>query len=162
MVEAGIPSLRVLRNEGGSLRDVTEAAGQVLAPRLTIYPEYALQPDRWLDDALRFAVLDRSDAEGLARDTGNLPLYEMSKRIEEIMNEAVAAKGIFPNVDFYSATTYWSLGLDLDLFTPMFALSRMSGWTGHCIEYLKSNKLIRPGAAYVGPHEVPYVAMDDR
>ena len=56
----------------------------------------------------------------------------------------------------------FELGLDLDLFTPMFALSRMSGWTGHCIEYLKDNKLIRPGAAYVGPHEVPYVAMDDR
>ncbi|MCP4795094.1 MAG: citrate synthase, partial [Phycisphaeraceae bacterium] len=101
-------------------------------------------------------------AEGLARDTGNMPLYEMSTRIEEIMHEAVADKGIFPNVDFYSATTYWSLGLDLDLFTPMFALSRMSGWTGHCIEYLKNNKLIRPGAAYVGPHEVPYVALDDR
>ncbi|MDG2022474.1 MAG: citrate/2-methylcitrate synthase [Phycisphaerales bacterium] len=101
-------------------------------------------------------------AEGLAGDTGNLPLYEMSKRIEEIMHEAVADKGIFPNVDFYSATTYWSLGLELDLFTPMFALSRMSGWTGHCIEYLKNNKLIRPGAAYVGPHEVPYVALEDR
>ena len=101
-------------------------------------------------------------AEGLARDTGNMPLYEMSTRIEKIMHDAVADKGIFPNVDFYSATTYWSLGLDLDLFTPMFALSRMSGWTGHCIEYLKDNKLIRPGAAYVGPHELPYVSLEDR
>ena len=101
-------------------------------------------------------------AEGLARDTGNMPLYEMSTRIEKIMHDAVADKGIFPNVDFYSATTYWSLGLDLDLFTPMFALSRMSGWTGHCIEYLKDNKLIRPGAAYVGPHELPYVPLSDR
>jgi citrate synthase len=101
-------------------------------------------------------------AEGLARDTGNMPLYEMSTRIEKIMHDAVADKGIFPNVDFYSATTYWSLGLDLDLFTPMFALSRMSGWTGHCIEYLKDNKLIRPGAAYVGPHELPYVPVEDR
>lgn len=101
-------------------------------------------------------------AEGLARDTGNMPLYEMSTRIEKIMHDAVASKGIFPNVDFYSATTYWSLGLDLDLFTPMFALSRMSGWTGHCIEYLKDNKLIRPGASYVGPHELPYVPLDDR
>jgi citrate synthase len=65
-------------------------------------------------------------------------------------------------VDFYSATTYYSLGLDLDLFTPMFALSRMSGWTGHCIEYLADNKLIRPGAAYVGPHEVEYVPIQNR
>ena len=101
-------------------------------------------------------------SEGLARDTGNMPLYEMSTRIEKIMHDAVADKGIFPNVDFYSATTYWSLGLELDLFTPMFALSRMSGWAGHCIEYLKDNKLIRPGASYVGPHEVPYVPDADR
>ncbi len=101
-------------------------------------------------------------AKGLAKDTGNQDLYEMSCRIEEIMHDAVAAKGILPNVDFYSATTYHSLGLDLDLFTPMFALSRMSGWTGHCIEYLADNKLIRPGAAYVGPHDVPYVSLEDR
>ena len=101
-------------------------------------------------------------AKGLAEDTGNQDLYEMSCRIEEIMHDAVAAKGILPNVDFYSATTYHSLGLDLDLFTPMFALSRMSGWTGHCIEYLADNKLIRPGAAYVGPHAVEYVALEDR
>jgi citrate synthase len=101
-------------------------------------------------------------AKGLATDTGNQDLYEMSCRIEEIMHDAVAAKGILPNVDFYSATTYHSLGLDLDLFTPMFAHSRMSGWTGHCIEYLADNKLIRPGAAYVGPHDVPYVPLEDR
>ena len=101
-------------------------------------------------------------AKGLAEDTGNETLYAMSCRIEELMMEAVGDKGILPNVDFYSATTYWSLGLDLDLFTPLFAVARMSGWTGHCIEYLEDNKLIRPGAAYVGPHDEPYVALDDR
>ena len=101
-------------------------------------------------------------AKGLAEDTGNQDLYEMSCRIEEIMLDAVGEKGILPNVDFYSATTYHSLGLDLDLFTPMFALSRMSGWTGHCIEYLMGNKLIRPSASYVGPHGVAYVPIEDR
>ena len=101
-------------------------------------------------------------SRGLAEDTGNMNLYEMSSRIEEIMNEAVAAKGIFPNVDFYSATTYWSLGLKLDLFTPMFAIARMSGWTGHCIEQLADNKLIRPGSSYIGPHDIPYVPMSER
>ena len=101
-------------------------------------------------------------AEGLARDTGNMPLYEMSTRIEKIMHDAVADKGIFPNVDFYSATTYWSLGLKLDLFTPMFAVARMSGWTGHCIEQLADNKLIRPGSSYIGPHDMPYVPMSER
>ncbi|HWB18718.1 MAG TPA: citrate synthase [Phycisphaerales bacterium] len=98
----------------------------------------------------------------LAEDTGNQKLYEMSRKIEEIMHEAVAAKGIFPNVDFYSATTYHSLGLDLDLFTPMFAMSRIAGWAGHCIEQLDGNKLIRPRAQYTGPHCVAYVPMKNR
>jgi len=101
-------------------------------------------------------------AKQLAADTGNQKLYEMSRRIEEIMEAKVAAKGIFPNVDFYSATTYYSLGLDIDLFTPLFAMSRVSGWCGHCIEYLRDNKLIRPRADYVGPHEVPYVPLAQR
>lgn len=101
-------------------------------------------------------------ARQLADDTGNLKLYEMSRRIEEIMEAKVAAKGIFPNVDFYSATTYYSLGLDIDLFTPMFVISRVSGWCGHCIEYLRDNKLIRPRADYVGPHDVEYVPITQR
>ena len=101
-------------------------------------------------------------AKDLAEDTGNQDLYNMSSRIEEIMEEKVAAKGIFPNVDFYSATTYYSLGLDIDLFTPLFVMSRVSGWCGHCIEYLQDNKLIRPRADYVGPHEVKYVPLDER
>ncbi|MCL4209465.1 MAG: citrate synthase [Phycisphaerales bacterium] len=101
-------------------------------------------------------------AQQIASDTGNQKLYEMSRKIEEIMREAVAAKGILPNVDFYSATTYYSLGLDVDLFTPMFAMSRVSGWCGHCIEYLAENKLIRPGADYVGPQGVKYVPFELR
>src|SRR5690606_28306106 len=68
-------------------------------------------------------------ARQLASDTGNLALYEKSKRIEEIMEREVAAKGIYPNVDFYSATTYHCIGLPLDLFTPMFVLSRIGGWS---------------------------------
>lgn len=98
----------------------------------------------------------------IARDTGNEKLYEMSTRIEQIMEEEVAAKGIFPNVDFYSATTYHSIGLDLDLFTPLFAMSRIAGWAGHCIEQLSDNKLIRPRCAYTGPHNVEYVPIDER
>ncbi len=98
----------------------------------------------------------------LAEDTGNLKLYEMSHKIELIMEEAVADKGIYPNVDFYSATTYYSLGLDIDLFTPMFAMSRVSGWAGHCIEQLTDNRLIRPRLAYIGPHEQPYIPINER
>lgn len=103
-------------------------------------------------------------AKQVASDTGNLPLYEMTRRIEEIVlaQPNIIEKGIFPNVDFYSATTYYSLGLDLDLFTCMFAASRMSGWTGHCIEQLAANKLIRPHADYTGPHGLVYLPVDQR
>ncbi len=101
-------------------------------------------------------------AKQIAEDTGNMSLYEMSHRIEQIMEEKVASKGIYPNVDFYSATMYHSLGLDLDLFTPIFAMARTSGWAGHCIEYLQDNKLMRPRCDYTGPHGVEYVPIEQR
>lgn len=101
-------------------------------------------------------------AEQLARDTGNMDLYTKSNAIEKIMEREVASKGIYPNVDFYSATTYHCIGLRLDLFTPMFALSRIAGWSGHVIEQLADNRLFRPKAEYVGPHNVEYVAIDKR
>ncbi|MEM7229003.1 MAG: citrate/2-methylcitrate synthase [Planctomycetota bacterium] len=101
-------------------------------------------------------------AKQLAEDTGNMDLYEMSHRIEQIMDKAVGSKGIYPNVEFYSATTYFSVGLDIDLFTPMFAMSRISGWAGHCIEQLADNRLIRPRIRYVGPHDVAYAPINER
>ena len=101
-------------------------------------------------------------AKQIATDTGNQKLYEMSTRIEDIMRAEVAAKGIYPNVDFYSATTYYSIGIDLDLFTCMFAISRIAGWTGHCMEQLSANRLIRPQAEYVGPHDLQWVEMKAR
>ena len=101
-------------------------------------------------------------AKQLAEDTGNQDLYEKSHAVEQIMEREVAAKGIYPNVDFYSATAYHALGLKLDLFTPMFALSRISGWAGHAIEQLEATRLIRPKAEYVGPHDVKYVPINER
>ncbi|HBS29120.1 MAG TPA: citrate synthase [Phycisphaerales bacterium] len=101
-------------------------------------------------------------AKKLAEDTGNAALYEKSSRIEQVMGKAVAAKGIYPNVDFYSATTYHCIGLRLDLFTPLFALSRIGGWAGHIIEQLADNRLYRPEASYVGPHGVRYVPVGER
>ncbi|MCA9293179.1 MAG: citrate synthase [Phycisphaerales bacterium] len=101
-------------------------------------------------------------AKQLAADTGNTPLYEKSTKIEEIMEREVGAKGIHPNVDFYSATTYHCIGLKLDLFTPMFALSRISGWSGHMLEQLADNRLYRPTVRYVGPHNQPYTPIDQR
>jgi len=101
-------------------------------------------------------------AECIANDTGNIELFQKSKRIEEIMKREVGEKCIFPNVDFYSATTYYSVGIDLDLFTPLFAMSRVSGWTAHCLEYLDDNRLIRPRCDYVGPHDQEYISISQR
>jgi len=101
-------------------------------------------------------------AEQLAKDTGNEDLYQKSSAVEKIMEREVGSKGIYPNVDFYSATTYHCIGLKLDLFTPMFAMSRIAGWSGHCIEQLAANRLIRPKAEYVGPHEVAYTPIEQR
>lgn len=101
-------------------------------------------------------------AKQLAHDTDNESLYEKSRHIEEVMLREKAAKGIYPNVDFYSATTYHCIGLQLDLFTPMFALSRISGWAGHVIEQLSDNRLFRPTAEYVGPHGQHYAPIAQR
>jgi citrate synthase len=101
-------------------------------------------------------------AKQLAQDTGNMDLYEKSTQIEAVMNREKAAKGIYPNVDFYSATTYHCIGLPLDLFTPMFVLSRVGGWAGHIIEQLGDNRLFRPDVDYKGPHDQRYIPMAQR
>jgi len=101
-------------------------------------------------------------AKQLAEDTGNMELYNKSHKIEEIMEREYAAKGIYPNVDFYSATTYHCIGLQLDLFTPMFVLARIAGWAGHVIEQLGDNRLFRPTTDYVGPHNAAYTPIGDR
>ena len=101
-------------------------------------------------------------AEQLARDTGNLALFEKSTAIEAVMTREKAAKGIYPNVDFYSATTYHCIGLPLDLFTPSFVIARVGGWAAHALEQLADNRLFRPDADYTGPHAVAYTPIDKR
>ncbi len=87
-------------------------------------------------------------AKELGERTGHVELYQISKQIEQYMKEA---KNLNANVDFYSASTYYSLGIPVDLFTPIFAVSRMSGWTAHILEQYANNRLIRPRAEYLGP-----------
>src|SRR6201997_3399905 len=96
----------------------------------------------------------------LGSSSGESKWYEMSQKIEEFVK---AEKKLNANVDFYSASTYHVLGIDVDLFTPVFAVSRISGWAAHVIEQLDDNRLIRPRADYTGP-EYPhhYVAIDQR
>ena len=89
-------------------------------------------------------------SEKLTKLTGEPHWYDMSVKIEEIVT---SAKGLPPNVDFYSASVYHSLGIDHDLFTPIFAISRMSGWLSHILEQYENNRLIRPRTEYTGPRD---------
>jgi citrate synthase len=99
-------------------------------------------------------------SEELGVKTGHEKLYRMSKRMEETVREE---KGLNPNVDFYSASTYYSLGIPVDLFTPIFAVSRMSGWTAHVLEQYRNNRLIRPRAEYKGkPDGQTWVPIEER
>jgi citrate synthase len=102
----------------------------------------------------------RALSEELGRRTGHLNLYLTSKKIEETIKQQ---KGLNANVDFYSASTYYSLGIPIDLFTPIFAVSRMSGWTAHILEQYRNNRLIRPRAEYTGkPVGQQWVPMSAR
>jgi citrate synthase len=101
----------------------------------------------------------RAMSEELCRQTGQLKWFEMSREIEKFM---LAEKGLHCNVDYYSATCYYALGIPIDLFTPVFAVSRISGWTAHVLEQFAENRLIRPRAEYVGPVDRVCVPVDQR
>src|SRR5947209_7692494 len=101
----------------------------------------------------------RRFSKEMAEAKGEAKWYEMSLKIEEIMKRE---KGMYPNVDFFSASTFYMMGIPLEQYTPIFAVSRISGWTGHILEQYANNKLIRPRAEYVGPRNVPYVSIDER
>lgn len=102
----------------------------------------------------------RQMSRDLGNSSGQPKWFDFSQRIEQFVK---ADKKLNANVDFYSASTYHTLGIDVDLFTPVFAVSRISGWTAHVIEQLDDNRLIRPRADYVGPnYPNQYVAIDKR
>jgi citrate synthase len=90
----------------------------------------------------------RAMSRDLGKSSGQVKWFEISHKIEEFVK---ADKKLNANVDFYSASTYHTLGIDVDLFTPIFAISRISGWAAHVIEQLDDNRLIRPRADYLGP-----------
>jgi len=102
----------------------------------------------------------RRMSEDLGRASGNPKWFEMSRQIELFVKKE---KGLNANVDFYSASTYTTLGIDVDLFTPIFAVSRIAGWAAHVIEQLDDNRLIRPRAEYNGPeYPAKYVPIESR
>lgn len=106
----------------------------------------------------RAEVLARFSRE-LGEDAGEIKWYEMTRAIEDLV---LREKGIYANVDLYSASVYHTLGIATDLFTPLFAVSRIVGWTAHILEQYGNNRLIRPRAEYVGLNDISYTAMDGR
>jgi 2-methylcitrate synthase len=102
----------------------------------------------------------RRMSKELGERAGNTRWFEMSQRIETLVK---AEKKLNPNVDFYSASTYYTLGIPIDLFTPIFAVSRISGWTAHCLEQYANNRLIRPRTDYIGPpHPQTVLPLEQR
>jgi len=105
------------------------------------------------------AVFLKAMSKELTELTGQKKWYNMSVKIEDYIKQE---KGLPANVDFYSASVYHSLGIDHDLFTPLFAISRASGWLAHILEQYANNRLIRPRAEYVGPDVQTYVPIEER
>lgn len=101
----------------------------------------------------------RRMSEEIGKIQGDTKWFDMSRRIEDIVK---TEKGLNPNVDFYSASTYYMLGIALDLYTPIFGISRMSGWTAHILEQYSNNKLIRPRSEYTGGVNLEFVPMEKR
>ncbi|KFZ39591.1 MULTISPECIES: citrate synthase [Thermoactinomyces] len=101
----------------------------------------------------------REMSRQLSAQHGDTKWYDMSTSIEKLVTEK---KGLKPNVDFYSASVYTYLGIPRDLFTPIFAMSRVTGWTAHILEQYRDNRLIRPRAEYVGPTNQRYVPVENR
>ena len=106
----------------------------------------------------RAAIL-REMVEDLSEEQGARKWYDISSKI---MDTVVEEKGLYPNVDFFSASVYYMLGIDIDIFTPIFAMSRTTGWTAHLLEQWENNRLIRPRAEYVGPRGRSVKPVEER
>jgi citrate synthase len=109
----------------------------------------------------RARILERMSEE-LGKRAGDTKWFEMTRAVEAIFQPQVAEKGIFPNVDFYSASAYQVMGIPRDLFTPIFACSRVVGWTAHLLEQYANNRLFRPSSDYVGEMNRKWTPINSR
>jgi citrate synthase len=140
-------------------RDPVEAVGARTAARLQAGEKIMGFGHRvYKVEDPRASYLRRMSAE-LAADSGDETYYRMSRRMEEVV---IAEKGLYPNVDFFAATVYHYLRIPTDLFTPVFSVSRMAGWTAHIMEQHADNRLIRPDSEYIGESGLTWIPLDDR
>jgi len=161
----------------GTLKGPLHGGANEQVMRMLLEIGTAERVEAWIDDALaakrkimgfghrvykegdpRARIL-RSMSERLTRDAGHPEHYEMSARIDDHMQKT---KELLPNVDFYSATVYHSMGIPIDLFTPVFAVSRVAGWCAHVLEQYANNRIYRPRGRYAGPPPSSYLPMDER
>jgi citrate synthase len=109
----------------------------------------------------RALVLQKLAAQMIAK-RGTNPLLVVAQEVEKVVAEHLAPKKIFPNVDFYSGVVYEAMGMPASLFTPVFAIARVTGWLAHWLEQLEDNRIYRPSQIYTGTHNEPYVPIDER
>lgn len=111
----------------------------------------------------RAAVLN-SKAEAAAKETGNTAWYELANKLDKMAraDDDFIKKNLYANVDYYSAVALYSIGFPMDLFTPLFGIARMPGWTSHILEQWADNRLIRPDVDYIGPRDLTYVPVEQR
>ncbi|MEF8778814.1 MAG: citrate synthase [Natronomonas sp.] len=153
---------------GGANQDVMEMLKDV--------DESGKEPLQWVTDAIEggrrvpgfghrvYNVKDPrarilSEQSKALGEAGDMKWYEYSTTVEEYLTEE---KGLAPNVDFYSASTYYQMGIPVDIYTPIFAMSRVGGWIAHVLEQYDDNRLIRPRSRYVGPEEQTVTPIDER
>jgi citrate synthase len=109
----------------------------------------------------RALVLQKLAGQMIAKRGGD-PLLQVAQEVEAVVAEHLSAKRIYPNVDFYSGVVYTAMGLPAALFTPIFAIARITGWLAHWIEQLQGNRIYRPDQIYTGTHDEPYVPLEER
>jgi citrate synthase len=109
----------------------------------------------------RALVLQKLAGQMISKGGGD-PLLAVAQEVEKVTAEHLGAKRIYPNVDFYSGVLYTAMGLPAALFTPMFAIARVSGWLAHWLEQIQDNRIYRPDQIYTGTHAEPYIPMEER